>query len=160
MAALGNVSPNKTTYRYLAPSATVLDNSKTSATWSETSAGSDSLADADDDIVGQIVAWDNANNTLLVRIDYATGACSWNSLLTALGCPFTLTQYTYDANDQFNLTEGTTSTTLAGFEAQLSLHLLATGGVRGAAGVFAAGDVAAVTYQALADNVSIFSLGT
>ena len=108
-----------------------------------------------DDIVGQIVEWDNANNTLLVQVDYATGACSYSALLAAVGCLRTLTQYTYDANDQFNLTEGTTSTTLAGFEAQLTLHMVANAGI-----AFVADDLAAVTYQALADNVSVFKLGT
>ena len=162
VAALGNSAPSKTSYRWLAPSATALDNSQTSAVWTETSAGSDHLADADDDIVGQIVEWDNANNTLTVQIDYATGACSYSSLLAAVGCSRTITQYTYDDNDQFNLTADATAaaTSLAGFELQLTAHLNAADGVRGAIGVFAAGDLDTVSYQALAANVSIFSLGT
>jgi len=44
---------------------------------------------------------------------------------------------------------------LAGFEVQLTAHLNAA-----TAGVFAAGDLDTVTYQALAANVSIFGLGT
>ena len=155
VSAALNQTSNKTAYRYLAPSAVVLDNSQTSATWTETSV--DDLADADDDIVGQILAWDNTNNTLLVQLDYATGECSKGALLAAAGCPFTLTQYSYDDNDQFNLTQDVTpsATTLAGFETQLTSHLNAV-----TAGVFAAGDIDTVTYQALAANVSIFGLGT
>ena len=157
VSAALNQSPNKTAHRYLAPSAVVLDNAQTSAIWTETSAGADNLADADDDIVGQILAWDNTNNTLLVQLDYATGACSKGALLAAAGCPFTITQYSYDDNDQFSLTADVTSaaTTLAGFEVQLTAHLNAA-----TAGVFAAGDLDTVTYQALAANVSIFGLGT
>jgi hypothetical protein len=159
VSAALNAAPNKSTFRYLAPNAVVLDNSQTSSVWT-TTAGSD-LVDADDDIGAQILAWDNANNTLLVRIDYATGVCSLFSLLAGVGCPYTITQYTYDDNDQFNLTADATAvaTSLAGFELMLASHQNANDGVGGAIGGFARGDLDTVSYQALSGNVSTFSLG-
>ena len=152
-----NHAPNKVAYRYLAPSATVLDNSQTSATWTETDgAGADHAVTQDNDIIGTILAWDDANNGLLVRLMYATGACTEGGT-GAVPCLWTLTKYTYDDNDQFNLTTDATSatTTLAGFELQLAAHLAA-----GNNAAFAAGDLDTVAYQALAANVSIFGLGT
>jgi hypothetical protein len=158
VSAALNSSPNKVAYRYLAPSATTLDNSKSSAAWSELDAGGTAhLAEADDDINGAILTWDDANNTLLVRINYGTGACSEGGQAAAAHCSFTLTKYTYDDNDQFNLTaDGTAATTtLAGFELQLATHLAA-----GNNAAFVNGDLWGVTYQALAANVSQFHLGT
>jgi len=152
-----NASPSKTSTRWLAPSATVLDNSKTSASWSETDADADHSAEADNDINGDIKAWDNANNTLLVEINYGTGACSEDGAAAAAPCLRTWTQYTYDDNDQYNTTADATAVaaTMAGFEYQLGLHLAAGGGL-----AFTQGDLASVTYQALSGNVSIFGLGT
>jgi len=152
-----NQSNNKVAYRYLAPSAVVLDNSQTSATWTETDAGSVAhSAEADDDINGKILTWDNDNNTLLVRINYGTGACTEGGT-AAINCSWTLTKYSYDDNDQFNLTTDATAatSTLAGFEYQLGVHL-ATGNNA----AFDNGDLDTVVYQALAANVSSFGLGT
>jgi hypothetical protein len=159
VSATLNQTGNKNATRWLAPSATVLDNSKTSATWSQTDAGGTAhLAEADDDINGHILAWDNANNTLLVEINYGTGACSEDGAAAAAPCSQTFTQYTYDDNDQYNTTADATAVaaTMAGFEYQLGLHLAAgTGGL-----VFTQGDIASVAYQALSANVSVFGLGT
>jgi hypothetical protein len=84
------------------------------------------------------------------------------SLLADVGCAYTVTQYSYDDNDQFNLTADVTAaaTSLAGFELQLTAHINAADGVGGAVAGFARGDLHAVSYQALSGNVSIFSLGT
>ena len=99
----------------------------------------------------------NANNTLLVQVNHGIVPISVNAAAAddagVQSVEYLL--YTYDAGDQFNLTEGTTATTLAGFELQLTAHLNAA-----TVGAFATGDLAAVTYQALAANTSIFSLGT
>jgi hypothetical protein len=158
VSAAVNAAPNKAAHRWLAPSATVLDNSKTSATWSETDAGGTAhLAEADNDINGHILAWDNANNTLLVEINYGTAGCSEDGAAAAAPCLRTWTQYTYDDNDQYNTTADATAVaaTMAGFEYQLGLHLAAGGGL-----AVTQGDLASVTYQALSGNVSIFGLGT
>jgi hypothetical protein len=159
VAALGNSAPSKTSYRYIAPAAVDLENSQTTTVWT-TTAGSD-LVDADGDVGAQILEWDNANNTLLIRLDYTGATCSLFSLLAALGCNYTITKYSYDDNDQFNLTADATAaaTSLAGFELTLTGHLNAADGEGGAVGGFARGDLDTVSYAALAANVSVFSLG-
>ena len=84
------------------------------------------------------------------------------SLLALLGCTYTITKYSYDDNDQFNLAAETapgTATSLAGFELTLTGHLNAADGEGGAVGGFARGDLDTVSYAALAANVSVLSLG-
>jgi hypothetical protein len=160
VSAALNATPNKSVYRWLAPSAVVLENAQTSAVWTTTAASD--LVDADGDVGAQILAWDNANNTLLVRLDYTGATCSLFSLLADIGCAYTFTQYSYDDNDQFNLAAETapgTATSLAGFELTLAGHQNAADGVGGAIGGFARGDLDTVSYQALSGNVSTFSLG-
>ena len=153
-------APNKTSYRWLAPGTADLEAGNTTSIWSNVPDGDD-LVNADGDVGAQILVWDNANNTLLVRVDYTGATCSLFGLLADIRCGYTITQYSYDDNDQFNKTaDGTAaSTTLAGFEAQLTLHQNASDGVGGAIGGFARGDLDTVNYQALPGNVSIFSLG-
>jgi hypothetical protein len=143
----------KTAYRYVAAAAgvTVSDSGETAIAWAEDVDVNDaSYIDA------QPLIWDNANNTLLVKLNHGIN----NSALPAATHTAALRSdeyvlYSYDDNDQFFLTEGTGTTTLAGFELQLSTHMAANAGI-----AFIAGDLAAVTYQALAGNVSVFKLGT
>ncbi len=151
---------HKTSYRYVAPDAVDVEAGNTTTVWT-TNALND-LVDADGDVGAQIISWDDANNTLLVRLDATGVTCSLFALLADIGCAYTVTQYSYDDNDQFNLTADATAaaTSLAGFELALTGHSNAADGVGGAVGGFARGDLHAVTYQALAGNVSIFSLGS
>ena len=105
----------------------------------------------------RLLSSDNANNTLLVQVNHGIVPISVNAAAAddagVQSVEYLL--YTYDAGDQFNLTEGSTTTSLAGFELQLTAHLNAA-----TVGAFATGDISAITYQALAANTSVFSLGT
>ena len=97
------------------------------------------------------------NNTLLIELEYFSGALAK-----------TYTQYSYDSNDYFFLNSALglsgVPTTEAGFEGTataasatpgLANHLMDAGnGV-----TYTQGDIDAVSYQALAGNVSSFSLG-
>ena len=131
-------------------SGTTLADDATAVAWVE-DAGNDASQ-----LSATPLVWDNANNTLLVRVDHGINNLLLSASVHTLDVRKTdYLLYTYDAGDQFNLTEGSTTTTLAGFELQLTAHLNAA-----TAGAFAAGDIAAITYQALAANTSVFSLGT
>jgi hypothetical protein len=143
----------KTAYRYIAAAVatTISDSGETAIAWAEDVDVNDaSYIDA------QPLIWDNANNTLLVALSHGidnstNGATTHTAALRSVDYVL----YSYDDNDQFSLTEGTATTSLAGFELQLTAHMAANAGL-----AFIAGDLAAVTYQALAGNVSVFKLGT
>jgi len=112
--------------------------------------------------------WDDANNTLIVGIMHGVmrenGA---NAFGDATGTtPSELIRYTYDDNDIFYLTEGTTATTLAGFE---GAYVAGGSGVYGLKGhqadgtaglLFTLGDIEHIDYEAIPSNVSVFHLGT
>jgi hypothetical protein len=115
------------------------------------------INNADTYVDAQPVIWDNANNTLLVKLNHgiansAVAAATHTAATHVRSVDYVL--YSYDDNDQFFLTNGSATTTLAGFELQLTTHLAAA-----TAGAFAVGDLFSVTYEALAGNVSIFKLG-
>jgi hypothetical protein len=142
----------KTSYRYITPvTGTAIGDAATAIGWAEsTGAGAGHIT------VTPLV-WDNGNNTLLVQVNHGIVPISVNAAAAddAGVQAVTYLLYTYDANDQFFLTEGTATTTLAGFELQLTAHMTANAGI-----AFVSGDLSAVTYQALAGNISVFKLGT
>ena len=147
----------KTAYRYVAAAAatTISDSGETAIAWTEDAGNDAGYIDA------QPVIWDNANNTMLVKLNHgiANSAVAASTHIAATHVrSVDYVQYSYDANDQFFLTADATAaaTTLTGFETQLTTHLAA-----GASPLaFDVGDLFSVTYQALAGNVSIFKLGT
>ena len=67
--------------------------------------------------------------------------------------------YTYDSGDQFNLLEGATPTTMAGFERWMNARFSA---ITGAPTDGFWGDIQKVTYANAAEGggVSVFNLGT
>jgi hypothetical protein len=143
----------KTAYRYnAAVVGTTINNADTAIAWAEDVDANDaSYVDA------QPVIWDNANNTLLVKLNHgiansAVAAATHTAATHVRSVDYVL--YSYDDNDQFFLTNGSAATTLAGFELQLTTDL-----ARATIGAFAVGDLFSVTYEALAGNVSIFKLG-
>ena len=96
-------------------------------------------------------------------IDYAVqnAAGAWSC------APTTYTSYTWDANDHFYLNSSggttTTATTMAGFEGAYVAGV-ATYGLQGAFAStsgqsYATGSLDAVSYEALAANISTFKLG-
>ena len=146
----------KTAYRYnAAVVGTTINNADTAIAWAEDVDANDaSYVDA------LPVIWDNANNTLLVKLNHgiansAVAAATHTAATHVRSVDYVL--YSYDANDQFFLLgDGSAATTtMTGFETQLTTHLAAA-----TAGAFAVGDLFSVSYQALAGNVSIFKLGT
>jgi len=150
-------------YRWLAPNSTALLSGAScaycyTATWRESPAGGGGI-DANGEMLGTPLIHDAVNNTLLIKLDYFSASAK-----------STYTQYSYDSNDYFYLASaaglGGTPTTEAGFEGAawtqalgatsvgLLNHLMDGGGL-----AYTAGDIDAVTYQALSGNVSSFSLG-
>jgi len=147
---------SKTAYRYLAAAAatTISDSGETAIAWTEDAGNDAGYIDA------QPLIWDNANNTLLVKLNHgiANSAVAASTHVAATHVrSVDYVQYAYDANDQFFLTaDGTAAaTTMAAFEVQLTTHMAANAGI-----AFAVGDLWSVSYQALAGNVSVFKLGT
>jgi hypothetical protein len=146
----------KTAYRYnAAVVGTTINNADTAIAWAEDVDANDaSWVDA------QPVIWDNANNTMLVKLNHgiknsAIAAATHTAATHVRSVDYVL--YSYDDNDQFFLLGdgAAATTTMTGFETQLTTHLAAA-----TVGAFAVGDLFSVSYQALAGNVSIFKLGT
>jgi hypothetical protein len=150
-----------TAVRWLAPNATALLSGAScaycyTATWHSSGDGTQS---ANGEIEGTPLIHDPVNNTLLIALEYFSGALAT-----------TYTQYSYDSNDYFFLASSLglngVPTTEAGFEGVawttalgatslgLANHLVDGGGL-----AYTQGDIDAVSYQALAGNVSSFSLG-
>jgi len=152
----------KTAYRWVAPSATALA-SQTTATWKEVSPGGDDAAD----FQGTPVVVDYVNNSMVVELDHGVVVAAGTAARGGNAMLHTFVSYSWDDNDHFYLNSAagvtTTPTSMAGFEGAYVAGV-ATYGLQGALATgnglaYAAGTVDAVTYQALAPNVSIFKLG-
>ena len=154
----------KTAYRWVAPSSTVVaGGAQTTATWVETSPD---WNDADD-IGGTPVEVDYVNNSMIVEIDFGVTVAAGTAARGGNASLHNYVKYSWDDNDYFYLNSdgGTTSTptSMAGFEGAYVAGV-ATYGLQGALATgsglsYAAGTLDAITYQALASNVSIWKLG-
>jgi len=147
-----------TALRHIAPAATTTlgGAGDTALDWSE-SAGAGA-----NQIICMPRHWADADNMLVVGcIHGAVPAAGVAGNQAA-----TLIRYSYDENDIFFLTEGTTASSLAGFE---GAYVAGGSGVYGLKGhqadgpagvLFSAGDIQHIDYEPIASNVSVFNLGS
>jgi hypothetical protein len=153
----------KTAYRWVAPSATALA-SQTTATWKEVSPDWNDAAD----FGGTPVEVDYVNNSMVVELDHGVTVAAGTAARGGNASLHTFVSYSWDDNDYYYLNSAagvtTTPTSMAGFEGAYVAGV-ATYGLLGAkatgyaTATYAAGTLDAITYQALAPNVSIWKLG-
>jgi len=153
-----------TSIRWIIPSTVVLANSQTSAAWVEGDNGSDGVANHANDIIGKPLEVDLTNNSMIVEIAYGS----------TTPVSKTYTKYVWDSADHFYLKSSAgvsiTPTTEAGFEGSyvgsgsgaygLEGHRADTSSTNVPGSSWTAGDLDAVSYQALAANISVFKLGS
>ena len=161
-SAAQTLTGTKTAYRWVAPSATAVA-SQTTATWKEVSPDWNDAAD----FGGTPVEVDYVNNSMIVELDHGVTVAAGTAARGGNVSLHTFVKYSWDDNDFFYLNSAlgvtTTPTSMAGFEGAYVAGV-ATYGLQGALATgnglaYAAGTVDAVTYQALAANVSIFKAG-
>ena len=162
--AAQTLTGTKTAYRWVAPSSTVVaGGAQTTATWAEVSPDGSHA----NDIGGTPVEVDYVNNSMIVEIDFGVTTVAGTAARGGNTTLHTYVKYSWDDNDFFYLNSAagvtTTPTSMAGFEGAYVAGV-ATYGLQGALATgnglsYAAGTVDAVTYQALAANVSIFKAG-
>jgi hypothetical protein len=146
-----------TSYRYLAPNATVLATSKTSSGWVELN---DDQATTDDaaEIMGTPIIVDTVGNTMVVKLNYGSSGTD------------TYTKYAWDSNDHFYIGSangaGGTPTTEAVFEGTfIDSSVSGTKGLMNSLAdnntglTWKIGDLDGVGYAALSGNISVFFVG-
>jgi hypothetical protein len=144
-----------TTYRHIAPAATTTlgNGGGTALDWTESTGANAGH------ITSTPVVWDDASNMLVLEMLH--GAVSQGVIQAT-----EYIRYTYDDNDAFFLTQGTTGSSLAGFEGAYVAGGSGVYGLKGhqadgAAGLlFTLGDMQHIDYEPIASNVSVFNLGT
>ena len=150
-------SANATSYRYLAPNATILATAKSSTGWVELN---DDQATTDDaaEIMGTPIVVDTVGNTMVVKLNYGASGTD------------TYTKYSWDSNDHFYIGSANgaagTPVTEAVFEGSfMDSSISGTKGLMNSLAdnnnglTWKVGDLDGVSYAALSGNISVFFVG-